>query len=220
MRKILITLILTTSAALGSVSVATGQDAGPRTSLAVVSGAAFDSADTGPSVGGAMTVDLTSRFAVEGSATYLNRGTGADALNIQAGVLANLVDGGNRVVPFVAAGAGLYRASFDLAAPRFFGGLGARFGPGESLCDGAGVCPYGNMPGFYGSRLGAVSVPPPGTSWPTRTFTDPAFHLSAGARIRLTPHVLVRPEVRGLLVAGNRHALGLGSVSVGLGYLF
>lgn len=220
MRKTSLILTLVTCAVVAAASVASGQEVGVRTGVAVVPGAAFDSANTGPSIGGAITVELSSRFAVEGSGTYVDRGAGATALNVQAGVVANLITSNERVLPFIAAGAGVYRASFDLAAQRFFGGTGAQFGAGSSLCGGTAMCPYGNMPTFYGRRLGAMNTPGIGGTWPTRTFTDPAVHLGGGVRINLTPNVFIRPEVRGLFVVADNAVESLGAVSAAFGYRF
>lgn len=220
MRHKSLALFVVTSAVLAMPSISAGQEPAVRTSVAVAGGAAFDSRDTGPSLGGTITLDLSSRFAVEGSGAYLGRGPGADAFSLQAGLLANLAPRSAQIIPFIAAGAGIYRASFDLAAERFFGGAGAQFGPGMALCAGTGVCPYGNMPAFYGRRLGAVSTPAAGAAWPTRTFTDPAFHMAAGARIPVTTHVLIRPEIRGLFVVANSTVHSIGALSVGLGYEF
>ena len=199
--------------------IVAAQEAGIRTALSIVPGAVFNTADAGPSVGGSITVDVSPRFALEGMGSYVDRGSGAHALTVQGGVLANLVNGDRRAVPFITAGAGVYFASFDLAAQRFFGGAGP-FGPGMSVCAGTGECPYGNLPAFYGRRLGAVVAPLQGNKWPTRTFTDPAFHLGVGARLHVTPHVFVRPEFSGLFVAANRHVQSLGVTSVAFGYRF
>lgn len=198
--------------------IAAAQGAPVRTRVSFAPGIAFDRADTGPSISGALTVDLSSRLALEGTGAFVGRGSGADAFSLQAGLLAHLLTGDGRVVPFVAGGAGLYRASFDLGAQRFFGG--GQYGPGASLCGGTGVCPYGGMPAFYGRRLRSVNAPLAGGQWPSRTFTDPAFHLGVGARVALAPHVFVRPEFRGLFVAADGDVQSLGIASVAFGYQF
>jgi hypothetical protein len=207
-------------AVVAAPHVAAAQEVGIRTALSIVPGAVFDSADTGPSIGAAITLDLSPRIAFEGAGTYVNRGSGLDALNIQAGLLANLANVNGRVVPFVAGGAGVYRASLDLGVPRFFGGAGGQFGPGTSLCGGTGVCPYGHVPEFYARRLGALTAPSVVDGWPTRTFTDPAFHLGTGVRLYATRQVFVRPELRGLFVVGDGRVQSLATASVALGYAF
>ena len=212
-------LVFATYVLVAAASAAAGQEPGLRTGVAVVPGAAFDSADTGPSVGGAITVDLSPRFALEINGTFADRGAGADALSVQAGLLANLSSGDVRVQPFIAAGGGFYRASFDLTAQRFFGGMTGPFGPGVTPCGGTGVCPYGSVPAFYGRRMGLVTAAGADGRW-TTTFTDPAFHLGGGVRINVTPHVFIRPELRGLFVAADDDVQSLGAVSVGFGYRF
>lgn len=78
------------------------------------------------------TTSLKLVFATYG--TFADRGAGADALSVQAGLLANLISGDVRVQPFIAAGGGFYRASFDLTAQRFFGGMTAPFDPDVTPC--------------------------------------------------------------------------------------
>ena len=219
MRNTSLILMFATCALVAASSGAEGQEPAVRTGLAIVPGAAFDSSDTGPSVGGAITVDLSPRFALEVNGTFADRGAGADALSVQAGLLANLISGDVRVQPFIAAGGGFYRASFDPTARRFFGGMTGPFGPGMSPCGGTGDCPYGNVPAFYGRRMGPVAAAGADGTW-TRTFTDPAFHLGGGVRINVTPHMFIRPELRGLFVAADDEVQSLGALSVGFGYRF
>jgi hypothetical protein len=195
------------------------QDAG-RASLWAAPGAAFSGADAGPSVGGALTIGLSPWIAVEGTGVFLNRGSGANGFNLQAAILANLLNKTHRVVPYITGGVGMYRASLDLGAPRFFGGRAGQFGPGTALCGGTGVCPYGEIPAFYARRLGIVTVPPAGAGWPTRAFTDPAFHVGAGTRIEVAPRLFLRPELRGLFVVGDGDVHSLGAASVAFGYRF
>lgn len=219
MRKALIHL-LPMLVVVAAPHVVAAQETGIQTGLSLVPGAVFDSADTGPSIGGAITLDVSPWIAFEGAGTYVDRGSGVHALDIQAGVLANLANVNGRVVPFIAGGAGVYSASIDLGAERFFGWTGGQFGPGVSLCDGTGVCPYGHIPQFYARRLGAVTAPISVNGWPTRTFTDPAFHLGTGVRWYATPQVFIRPEFRGLFVVGDRRVQSLGSASIAVGYRF
>lgn len=200
--------------------VVAAQETDIQTGLSLVSGAVFDSADTGPSIGGAITLDISRWIAFEGAGTYVNRGDGIDVLNIQGGALANLANVNGRIIPFIAGGVGVYRATVDLGVQRFFGGAGGQFGPGASLCGGTGVCPYGHLPQFYARRLGAMAAPITVSGWPTRTFTDPAFHVGTGVRWYPTPQVFVRPEFRGLFVVGNGRVQSLGSASCGVGYRF
>jgi opacity protein-like surface antigen len=67
--------------------------------------------------------------------------------------------------------------------------------------------------------MGLVTAAGADGRW-TRTFTDPAFHLGGGVRINVTPHVFIRPELRGLFVTADDDVQSLGAVSVGFGYRF
>ena len=68
-----------------------------------------------------MLFDLTSHLAIEGQGAYLDRGHGLDALSATASLLVSLRRAREPIVPYAAAGGGLYRAVFDLDEPRFQG---------------------------------------------------------------------------------------------------
>jgi len=82
------------------------------TTLNVFAGAASASSETGPLVGGAVGWEVMPWFAVEGSASWLNRDNGAGAFAADLKALIGLAPG-RAVMPFVGGGIGLYRASFD-----------------------------------------------------------------------------------------------------------
>ena len=65
----------------------------------------------GAALGGVLIRDLGRRFAVEASAAYLGRGMGASAVTVSAALLVHLRPTGEKAVPYLAAGGGLYRAS-------------------------------------------------------------------------------------------------------------
>ena len=219
--RISTTLLIAT---FSSVWLATGAAAQAAPSehhaaFAVVPGFVSGNSQTGASIGGTVSVDVARWATIEGNGSYLDRGGGADAVALHLSLLAALPTTGRRVSPYVVGGAGIYRASFDLGAPRFFGGLG-QYGPGVSLCGGTGACPYGQMPGFYGRRLGAVIIPVGNAGFGTRTFTDPAFSAGAGARVELASHLFLRPEARALFVRGGGLTHTLGTFSCAFGYRF
>jgi hypothetical protein len=191
-----------------------------RAQITVVPGILSGASETGPSIGGLVSVDVTSWGTVEAATTYYDRGTGAHAFALHGSLLVNLRIPSERVLPYVAAGAGMYRASFHLGTQRFFGGRGMQYGPGTTLCNGTGECPYGSMPRFYGRRLGAFTVPAQGAGFGTRTFTDPAVSLGGGLRIAVASHVFVRPDVRVLLVHGGGVTETYGAFSLAVGYRF
>jgi hypothetical protein len=144
------------------------------------------------------------------------------------------------MVPYAAVGGGVYRAAFNLASPRFLGSLGTQFAPGSIVCPapgtgmgpgpgagfgpGAGTCPataagywgVGQMSEFYARRLGAMMVPA-GGAWETRSFVDPALNFGGGLRFNLNEHLMVRPDVRALVVFadGDTHTMAVYGVNVG-----
>jgi hypothetical protein len=75
------------------------------------------------------------------------------------------------------------------------------------------------MPGFYARRLGPLTVPV-GGRWETRAFTDPAVTFGGGIRFNVNEHVMVRPDVRALVVFGDGETHTLGMFGVQLGYRF
>ena len=198
---------------------------------------------TGPVLGGSATYDLNDWFTVEGTAAYFDRGSGADAVSVNASLLVNIVPSTRKTVPYVAIGGGVYRASFDLSSARLLGGMGQQFGPGTQLVPVRGMGGFGmmtggyngpavwegpwtgatltapHMPAFYANRMGVVTAPADGR-WGMRSFTDPALVIGGGVRLGLTPHLSVRPDVRAITVFGGGHMNTLGAFSLNLGYRF
>ena len=91
------------------------------TTLSGFAGVPVQSEDSGVALGGAVGWELTSRFAIEGSGSWLDFGDGADGF---AGtmMLRTRLFGRRTVDPFVLAGVGMYIASFDSGAtlPPFY----------------------------------------------------------------------------------------------------
>jgi hypothetical protein len=75
------------------------------------------------------------------------------------------------------------------------------------------------MPVFYARRLGPLPIPAGGV-WEHRSFMDPAVSFGGGLRFNVNEHVMVRPDIRALVVVaeGETHTLGL--FGVHLGYRF
>lgn len=212
-----------------------------RVALSGSIGVATDSADAGAAAGAALLVDVHERISLEGQGAYFRRGEGANAFTLGGSVLVNLFPAGDSVVPYLAAGAGLYHVSFDLDRPRFLGPAGAQFSPGSVVCPGrgsgfgagagpgfgSGSCPanvagywgVGALPEFYARRLGGLAFPGTG-AWGTREFTDPAVNLGAGIRFNVTDRLMVRPDARALVVFGEGHTHTLGVFTLHVGYRF
>ena len=170
-------------------------------------------------------------------------GAGTDAVSVNGSLLVNLVSARERLVPYAAVGGGSYRTSFDLADPAFFGPNQHQFGPGSLVCPapgtgigpgpgsgfgaGTGTCPgtaagywgVGQMPDFYARRLGPMAVPS-GGAWDTHSFTDPAVSIGGGLRFNVHEHLMVRPDVRALVVFADGETHTLAVFGVQLGYRF
>lgn len=86
---------------------------GHGTTLTGFTGAAVDSSRSGPLFGGAIGWEITPRLAIEGSGLWVEHGSGTDAfagaLKVQAALLRR-----HAARPFLQAGVGLYRSSFDV----------------------------------------------------------------------------------------------------------
>jgi hypothetical protein len=184
--------------------------------------------DTGAALGGSFLHNLTGRLSLEGTAAYLDRGTGASALHVNASLLVHLLPQTSKYVPYFSGGGGVYRASFDLDDPRYLGEfvqqMGPRFGPGmmfdpAAFGAGEGVCPCGELPQFYLRRLGSMVVPASGV-WGERSFTDPAVSFGGGARLELTPRLFLRPDARALVVAAEGDTFTVGLFTLQIGILF
>jgi hypothetical protein len=229
--------MLVTSTALAQ------SDINPRSAVSFVGGAGSTSSKTGLALGGSWLFDLNDRTSVEAEGTYLDRGAGTDALSVTGSLLVNLLPASRAAVPYAAVGGGMYRTSFDLANPALLGPIGTQFGPGSVVCPapgtgmgpgpaagfgpGTGTCPaavegywgVGQMPGFYARRLGPMGVPA-GGAWEGRSFTDPAISVGGGLRLNVNEHVMVRPDIRALMVFGGGDTQTVGVFGVQLGYRF
>jgi hypothetical protein len=134
--------------------------------------------------------ELTPRIAVEGSATWIGLTADTDAFAAAVRAKVNLATA-RPVVPFLAGGVGLYRASFH--------GI-----------DAAG------LPGFYRDRVGGES----GGLGTSVSFTDPSLVAGGGVTIFLTRHLAIRPEVEAIVVMRDSRTHMAGVAGVHLAYHF
>lgn len=178
---------------LGCALPVWAQGAQRATGLSVSVGVADDSAATGGTVGGSVHVDLTPTIGVEGAGRWLHRGDDASAF---AADLVGLVGTrlSERMMPYVAAGVGVYRASFDVPA----GSAG----------------PPSTVPGFYARRFTATPI---GGGSRNFSFTDPSLILGAGVSFSASRSLVLRPDVRMLFVRrdGDTHKVLVATVNVG-----
>jgi hypothetical protein len=153
------------------------------------------------------------RVTLELTGTYLDRGLRAESWTVHAGARLSLADKGERFAPYVAAGAGVYRASFERVGHGMSDQAGAAcMGPGRTE-----AC-YGSMPAFYADRVRRETDR---QSWPDRRqFTDPAVAVGLGVRWDVAPHVYLVPDARALLVFGDGDSDAVGVFTVSVGYRF
>lgn len=204
----------------------------PKTALYLQAGLSSGSSDMGgAAVGGTIVRDLGSRLAVEGSGAYLARGMGADGLSLSANLLVHLRSRHEKAVPYLAAGGGIYRASFDMGNSRFYGPMGGGM-MGGSYAGGYGMMGgyspsspdgpwnFGQMPMFYANRMGNMTYSQDGRFYGQRAFTDPAVSLGGGIRIDVGSKLFLRPDARALVALSNGGSYTVGLFTVSLGYGF
>lgn len=198
-----------------------------RTAAYMQAGYSSGSSDMGgAALGGMLVRDLTSRLSVEGSASYVGHGMGSNGLGASAALLVHLRPTHEKAVPYVVAGGGLYRASFDMGNGRFNGPMNM----GRSRMNGFGMMgvnsmaadtprDYGQMPHFYARRLanrGENEGPRSGHN----SFTDPAISLGGGIRIDVGSRLYLRPDARALIVTSSGDSATVGVFTINLGYRF
>jgi hypothetical protein len=159
------------------------------TTLNVFAGVASEPAGGSGMVGGSIGWQLTRTMAIEGSGSWINGGEDADwfagALKLQTTV--GRVSG---AVPFVEAGIGLYRASFDANRT--------------------------DMPEFYGRRMGSALR----DGMMMRTFTDPSVVFGGGISMDATRHIAIRPAVELTTVLRDNHTFVTVGAMVRMTYRF
>ena len=214
--------VIVASHALAGLTLAdeTSSSIGPgRAAVSLQAGFSSGTADmAGAAVGGTVVYDLGSRLAVEAAGSYLGYGMGTSGLSVSAAVLVHLRPRSEKAVPYLAAGGGLYRASFAMGDWRF-DDQGAT--PGAiSFPMMSGMAPGRSahqMPMFYANRLGM--------GWQNRrssseSFTDPAISLGGGIRIDLGSRLSLRPDLRALVITSSGDTRTLGVFTVNFGYRF
>jgi outer membrane protein with beta-barrel domain len=180
---------------------------GPHVVAYMPAGFSFGSPHTaGTAIGGTLSWDVDSTLSLQGSASGLVRGRGANGLSLTAEVLARFGPTEMKARPYVVAGLGLYRASFDMDDPRFRG-------PASPM----GEPTFGEMPGFYASRMNGIPVGEPPDR---RSFIDPAVTGGAGVSADLGPKLSFRAEARAIAVLTRHDHQTLGLVTIALGYRF
>ncbi|TAK16099.1 MAG: hypothetical protein EPO35_05980 [Acidobacteria bacterium] len=179
-------------------------------------------------VGGTFTFDVSDRIAVEARGLRIARGAGESGFQLTGTLLMTLART-RRAEAYVAAGAGISRASFDMGDERMFGAMNGQYNVGMSFAAMSGRSGFmmtngstytaSQMPMFYANRLGTMTVAP-GGQWGMRTFTDPAMVIGGGLKLNLTERLYVAPDVRGVVAfSGGHHATSV-TMNVGFGVRF
>ena len=176
----------------------------------------------GATVGGSLLVDVKRRLAVEGSGAYLDRGAGASAASLSVGLVLNLVSRDETALPYLVAGVGLSRASFDTRNARFSGPApSGEMGAGRYRHVMEGEPPgwdLGELPPFYSDRVENL-IAREGRSG-SRSFNDPALSVGAGVRIRLGRNWSAREDARAQLLmrSGEIYLVWVFSIHLGRGF--
>jgi hypothetical protein len=190
--KRLLAVVLVLSGVTAAAAQSARLDRG--TSLAISAGASRANGDTGGAVGGSASWELTTYFALEGAGRWMDRGEAPGAF---AGELCARVGlGGTRdgAIPYLVAGVGAHRRTFDV------------HGPGEAAA----------LPEFYRRRV-ALSA---GSVGARQTFTDPTIVVGVGVDVAISRTVVLRPDVRAIVVVDGRRRDTVVAATVGVGYRF
>lgn len=226
MRFTCITLMAVLAVATHAFAQSSSPDSGEEgTTLYLQAGLSSGSSDTGSAIGGTLVQELRGRLALEASGAYLDRGAGSDTLSLSVTLLFQMRPTREKAVPYFAIGGGLYRASFDMGNPRFYGPMdpghldssGHGFGMmGPGSAGGTGSWMLGQMPMFYGTRMMGFQSGMGGH----RSFTDPAVSLGGGVRVDVGSRLYLRPDARAVVVTSGGDTYTVGVLTVSFGYRF
>jgi hypothetical protein len=175
---------------LPAAGQAQGPDLSRCTTANFLMGGSVGSETTQALLGGAVGWEILPRFSLETTTKWMVPDRGAEAFSALVTAQVPLL-GRRTFVPFVTAGAGVLRASYDQE---------------QSV-----------IPLFYARRMeetgGAVADT-------RRTFVDPAFVFGGGISIFASRHVSVRPEVEAMVVHEDGRTRTTTSIAVRLAYHF
>lgn|SRR5687767_6359421 len=207
-----------TVAWLALAAAAFAQTAAPHewsrgTTLNGFAGIATESSSSGPAFGGALGWELTPRFALEGSGSWIEFDGRHNAFAAAMKVRGRLF-GRRKIDPFLQGGIGLYRASFDARTDEMPGPMmnGTFIGAMPSLASYR----FGDVPHFYQHRMDDFA----GDDMLRRTFTDPAFVFGGGVNLFVTRHLAIRPDVEAMVVVRDRRSQMVTSIGVHAVYHF
>lgn len=192
----------------------------PRFGAYMIAGSASGADQAGAAAGGVLAYEVTRRLSVEVSGAYLDRGPGISAVPVSAALAFDLLGGNRRLTPFLVAGGGVMRSSFDLGHARFDSRSPQRSSviqPGAQPGSGLVVWVDGTLPDFYSERLNQdLTGEAPLTG--TVAYTDAALVGGGGLRFSLGPKGDVRADARAITAyrSGRHQTLGVYTVQLGL----
>lgn len=159
------------------------------TTLNIFGGLAATSKDRAPLLGGALGWEISPRIGVEASGAWVEWGHKAHGFDAAIRALVPLRSS-RSVAPFLAAGIGLHRASFQTEDRR--------------------------IPEFYRRRIDEQ----PGAFGLTTTFTDPSLVFGGGVNVFLSRQIAVRPEVDATIVMRDSRTRVMPTARIHLAYHF
>ena len=173
---------------------AAGQAQGPDLSRCTTAnflvGASVGNETTQALFGGAVGWELLPRLSFETTTKWMVPERGAEAFSAMVTAQVPLL-GRRKFAPFVMAGAGVLRASYDLEQSA--------------------------VPLFYARRMEDTGGPVTETR---RTFVDPAFVFGGGISMFASRHVSIRPEVEAMVVHEDGRTRTTTSIAVRVAYHF
>jgi len=181
-----VTLVL----GLTGAAEAQGPDLRRCTTLNLLAGGSVGAETTQALLGGAIGWQMLPRFSLETTMKWMVPDRGAEAFSALVTAQVQLSQR-QTFVPFLTAGGGVLRASYDMETSV--------------------------MPAFYARRTEEGSGPVSGTR---RTFVDPAFVFGGGVNLFASRHVSVRPEVEAMFVHEDGRTRTTTSVAVRVAYHF
>jgi len=171
--------------------------------------------NTGGSVGGTISFDVSNRITAEARGVYGDRGQERNGVEVSGTMLFTLARS-SRTSAYAGVGGGMYHTRFDVGNPG--GGFGGDHGVfSQGFLNGLALTRR-QVPRFYADRLNQIAFPTePGE---IRSFTDPALTFGAGLKIDLTSRIFVAPDVRGLIVFSRGDHMTLVTMGASAGVRF
>jgi hypothetical protein len=162
------------------------------TSLDFFGGVTTSDSDAGALLGGAMTWQATRWIALDGALAWLDRPEGESGFSAIVSAHVSLLSG-EKALPFLRAGVGIYHAWFDEARWR-----------------------SGDLPAFYRNRVHDIHS----NMTSRHGFTDPVVAVGGGVNYFLSRNVALRPQAEALIVLRDSASYLVPTFTLHLAYHF